>query len=283
MPARTMLAALLAAAPLSALPALAACPPAAEMEAAANVWMAGERLPDPGLASLEDAACAYEGYRAALDAAMGQPVGVKVGFTSKPAQERFGVTAPAAGALYAPMILQDGAAVSLSGSRAPFYEADLIVTVGDAAIMDAKTREEAAAALTDVRPFIELPDMALPEGVQPTGPLMTAYGVMPWRGVVGEGVAMADLADPVADLAALTVDLKADGASVAQGTGDMLLGHPLDVVLWLVGHGGFDLSPGMMISLGSLSTLTPAKPGTALEADYSVGGKPMRVSATLTE
>lgn len=276
--ARTTLAALLLAAP-----AFAACPPAAEMEAAAKGWMEGERLPDPRLASLDDAACAYDAYRAALEAAMGKPVGVKVGFTSKPAQERFGVTAPAAGALYAPMILEDGATVSLNGSRAPFYEADLIVTVGDAAINDARTREEAAAALTDVRPFIELPDMALPEGVQPTGALMTAYGVMPWRGVVGEGVALADLADPVADLAALTVDLKAGGASVAQGKGDMLLGHPLDVVLWLVGHGGFDLTPGMMISLGSLSPLTPAAPGTELRADYSVGGKPMTVGATLAE
>lgn len=276
--ARTTLAALLLAAP-----AFAACPPAADMEAAAKGWMEGQPLPDPGLASIEEATCAYDAYRAALEAQMGAPVGVKVGFTSKPAQERFGVTAPAAGALYAPMILQDGATVSLAGSRAPFYEADLIVTVGDAAIKDAKSREEAAAALSDVRPFIELPDMALPEGVKPTGALMTAYGVMPWRGVVGEGVAMADLADPVADLAALTVDLKANGASVAQGTGDMLLGHPLDVVLWLVGHGGFDLQPGMMISLGSLSALTPATPGTTLEADYSLGGKPMRVSATLAE
>lgn len=276
--ARTTLAALLLAAP-----AFAACPPAAEMEAAAQGWIAGERLPDPGLASLEDAACAYDAYRAALEGAMGPPVGVKVGFTSKPAQERFGVTAPVAGALYAPMILQDGTAVSLAGSRAPFYEADLIVTVADAAIKDATTREEAAAALSDVRPFIELPDMALPDGVAPTGALMTAYGVMPWRGVLGEGVGMADLADPVADLAALTVDLKADGASVAQGTGDMLLGHPLDVVLWLVQQGGFDLTPGVMISLGSLSPLTPAVPGTTLQADYSIGGRTMTVGGTLTD
>ncbi|AXC51074.1 hydratase [Paracoccus suum] len=253
------------------------------MQAAAKGWMEGQRLPDPGLTSIEDADCAYKSYRAALDAAMGAPVGVKVGFTSKPAQEKFGVTAPAAGALYAPMILEDGAEVPMKGSRAPFYEADLIVTVADPAIMQAKTREDVAKALQDVRPFIELPDMALPEGVKPTGALMTAYGVMPWRGVVGPGVPMADLADPVADLAALTVDLKADGASVAQGKGEMLLGHPLDVVLWLVKDGRFDLKPGMMISLGSLSALTPAKAGATLEADYSVGGKPMKVTAKLVE
>ena len=278
-----MLARTTAALLLLAAPAFAACPPAAEMEAAAKDWMGGGHLPDLDLASAEDAACAYKGYRAALDAAMGAPVGVKVGFTSKPAQEKFGVTAPVAGALYAPMILPDGATVSLKGSRSPFYEADLIVTVGDAAINDATTREEAARALSDVRPFIEIPDVALEEGVKPTGALMTAYGVMGWRGVEGDGVAIADLDDPVADLATLTVDLKANGESVAQGTGDMLLGHPLDVVLWLVGHGGFELAPGMMISLGSLSPLTPAEAGTTITADYSIGGTPMSVTATLAE
>ena len=128
-----------------------------------------------------------------------------------------------------------------------------------------------------------LPDMALAEGVKPTGPIMAAYGVIPWRGVIGQGVAMADLPDPVADLAALTVVLKANGASVAQGTGDMLLGHPLDVVLWLIGHGGARLEPGQMISLGSLSPLVEAKPGLTVTADYRIGGRPMTVSARLAD
>ncbi|WP_246026617.1 2-keto-4-pentenoate hydratase [Paracoccus luteus] len=275
--------ALALAAMMAASPVLAACPPAATMQAAAQGWLAGERLPDPQVGSINDAACAYAAYRGAIEAEMGAPVGVKVGFTSRPAQERFGVTAPVAGALFAPMILQDGATVPLAGSRAPFYEADLIVTVADPAIMQATTREQVAAALDEVRPFIELPDMAVTEGLKPTGPIMAAYGVMPWRGVIGPGVKIADLPDPVADLAALTVELKADGKPVAAGTGDMLLGHPLDVVLWLIAQGGFALDKGTMISLGSLSPLTPAAPGVALAADYSIGGKPMRVTATLAD
>ncbi|MFD1880553.1 2-keto-4-pentenoate hydratase [Paracoccus pacificus] len=268
---------------LSTGTAVAACPPVAEMEKAANGWLNGERLPDPGLQSVEDGACAYAAYLPALEDALGKPVGVKVGFTSKPAQEKFGVTAPAAGALFAPMILENGKDVSLKGSRSPFYEADLIVTVGDAAIMQAKTRADVVKALKDVRPFVELPDVALAEGVKPTGALMTAYGVMPWRGVVGDPVPISDLADPEADLATLSVDLKANGATVSTGKGDMLLGHPLDVVLWLVNQGGYDLPPGTMISLGSLSQLNPAKPGETIEADYTLGGKPMQVSFKLVE
>lgn len=264
-------------------PVLSDCPSSARMQDAARGWLAGERLPDPGVTTVQDAACAYAPFRERLEAELGAPVGWKVGFTSKPAQEKFGVTAPVAGALFAPMILEDGAEVSLKGSRSPLYEADLIVTVGDSAINDATTREQVAAALSDVRPFIELPDMALAQGVKPTGPIMAAYGVIPWRGVIGQGVPLSDLSDPVADLAALTVTLRADGAEPVTGTGDMLLGHPLDVVLWLIGHGGVTLKPGEMISLGSLSPLVEAKPGQALVAEYKVGGRPMRVAARLVQ
>ncbi|WP_299357857.1 fumarylacetoacetate hydrolase family protein [uncultured Paracoccus sp.] len=267
---------------LTATPALAECPPAETMAAAAEGWLAGERLPDPAVSSIQDAACAYNSYRAALQAELGEPVGYKVGFTSKPAQERFGVTAPVAGALFADMILQDGAEVSLQGSRSPFYEADLVVTVADEAINAAQTREDVARSLSDVRPFIELPDMALAEGVAPTGPIMAAYGVIPWRGVMGQGIALSDLSDPVRNLAELTVELRADGQSVAEGRGDMLLGHPLDVVLFLTRQ-GTTLEPGQVISLGSLSPLVEATPGIALSADYSIDGKPMTVSATLTD
>lgn len=269
---------------LSAGRALADCPAPEAMYAAAEGWMAGERLADPGVANMQDAACAYNSYRERLEDDLGRPVGVKVGFTSKPAQERFGVDAPVAGALFQPMLLENGAAVSMSGSRTPFYEADLIVTVADpAALAAAKTREEAAAALGDVQAFVELPDMALAEGLKPTGPIMASYGVIPWRGVLGDSVAMSDLADPVADLGALTATLKTDGEVVDEATGASLLGHPLDVVLWLVGQGGFDLSEGSVISLGSLGALHPATPGLAVQADYMIGGKPLSVSLTTVE
>ncbi|WJS84614.1 hydratase [Paracoccus sp. TOH] len=261
--------------------AVAACPDVSLMQNAARGWIAGQRLPDPLVRTVEDGICAYAAFRSILEAELGPPVGVKVGFTSKPVQERFGVTAPVTGALFAPMLLPDGARLSLKGSRAPFFEADLVVTVGSAAIMQARTREEVAAALRDVRPFIELPDIALQKDVAPTGPLMAAYGVTPWRGVLGRGIAMADLDDPVADLAALTVNLKLDGKSIGTGSGEMLLGHPLDVVLWLVEQGSYELKPGSVISLGSLGSLHPAWPGHRVEADYRVGGRAMKVGVTL--
>ncbi|MBA4492604.1 hydratase [Paracoccus sp. S1E-3] len=269
---------------LTAGPALAVCPAPEAMQRAAQGWLQGERLPDPGVASMEDAACAYAAYRARLEQELGAPVGVKVGFTSKPAQERFGVDGPVAGALFQPMLAENGGEVSLAGSRSPLYEADLVVTVADpVALAAAKTREEAAAALGDVQAFVEMPDMALAEGLKPNGPIMASYGVIPWRGVLGDKIAIADLADPVADLGSLTAVLKADGQVMDEASGAALLGHPLDVVLWLVGQRGYDLSEGSIISLGSLGQLHPATPGLAIEADYMVGGKPLKVAFTTVE
>ena len=259
----------------------AACPDGSLMHNAARGWIAGQRLPDPQVRSLEDGLCAYTTFRSVLEAELGAPVGVKVGFTSKPAQEKFGIDSPVAGALFAPMLLPDGARVSMAGSRTPLYEADLIVTVGDAAIMQARTREDVVAALKDLRPFVELPDLALQKGVTPSGPLMAAYGVTPWRGVLGRGVAMTDLADPVRDLAGLTVSLRVDGETIETAKGDALLGHPLDVVLWLVEHGGYELKPGSVISLGSLGALHPAHAGQRIAAIYRVGGKTLQVDLSL--
>lgn len=269
---------------MTAGPAMAACPAPEVMQDAAAGWLAGARLADPGVGDMADAACAYAAYRARLEQDLGAPVGVKVGFTSKPSQERFGVDAPVAGALFQPMLLANGDVLSLAGSRTPLFEADLVVTVKDpAALAAATTREEAAAALQDVQAFVEIPDMALAEDLKPTGPIMASYGVIPWRGVLGDKVAIADLADPVADLAALSVTLKADGTVMDEAKGEALLGHPLDVVLWLVGQEGYALSEGSVISLGSLGALHPATPGLAIEADYLVGGKPMKVAFTTAE
>lgn len=259
----------------------AACPDISLMQNAARGWIAGRRLPDPLVRDREDAACAYASFRAVLEAELGPPVGVKVAFVSPASRSRFGVSAPMAGALFAPMILPDGSRLSLAGSRTPYYEADLVVTVADPAIMRARTREEVARALAEVRPFIELPDFALGRGLTPTELLMASYGALPWRGVLGKGVAVSELADPVADLAALRVTLKADGKPLATGRGDALMGHPLDVVLWLIRNEHYDLKAGSMISLGSFGTFGPAAPGHRIEAEYDLAGRPMRATVTL--
>ncbi|HWL55361.1 MAG TPA: fumarylacetoacetate hydrolase family protein [Paracoccus sp. (in: a-proteobacteria)] len=259
----------------------AACPDVSLMQNAARGWIAGQRLPDPLVRNMDDARCAYTSFRAVLEAELGAPVGVKVAFTSRDVQKRFDIEEPVAGLLFSSMLLADGARVSLKGSRSPLYEADLVVVVRDSSIMRARTREEAAAALSEIRPFIEFPDIALSRGSVPTGPLMAAYGVTPWRGVMGKGIALADLEDPVEALEEMNVSLRLNGDTIAVARGELLLGHPLDVVLWLVEQGGYELKPGSIISLGSFASFDAPAPGQRIEVEYNLAGQTMQARATI--
>lgn len=261
--------------------AKAACPDVSLMQNAARGWIAGQRLPDPIVGNMHDARCAYSLFRSVLEAELGAPVGVKVAFTSAKVQRKFGIDEPVAGALFAPMLVPSGSRLSMNGSRAPYFEADLVVTVGDAAIMQARTREEVAAALRDVRPFIEIPDIGFSRGTIPTGPIMAAYGATPWRGVLGEGIAISDLDDPVAALADMSVSLRLDGTTIAASSGEQLKGHPLDVVLWLVRQGQYQLKPGSILSLGAFVSFSPAEPGQRIDAEYTLSGRRMRAGVSL--
>src|SRR3546814_14618911 len=75
-------------------------------------------------------------------------------------------------------------------ARRPMYEADLVVTVTDAAVNDAATPLEAARSPGLVMPFIEVPDMALGEGQRPNAASFVAHDVLPRFGILGTGVAV---------------------------------------------------------------------------------------------
>jgi 2-keto-4-pentenoate hydratase len=62
------------------------------------------------------------------------------------------------------MILKDGAKVPVAWGARPVFEADMLLVVKDEGINGARTPEAALAHLSAMRPFIELPDLALAPG-----------------------------------------------------------------------------------------------------------------------
>lgn len=267
----------------------AACPDPQSMRRAAEDWLALRpmtALPD-GVPEA-DAYCGQAAFTARVAESFGPPVGYKVGFTSKPAQQRFGLDGPAAGVLFAPMLLGDGFRLSLGLARRPMAEADLVVTVTDAAVNDAATPLQAARSLGMVMPFIEVPDMALGDGQKPNAPTFIAYDVLPRFGVLGTGVPVEATEEFVAALGRLSVSVSdGDGRTLSQATGAALLGHPLEPLLWLVRHlkaRGGALRPGDLVSLGSFGAPAPAKPGDRFSVRYDgLGAEPMTVSVAFTE
>ncbi len=250
--------------------ALAECATDAAIEAFVADHLA--KVPTAALVpdgTMDDALCTQEKLVEALSAHLGPVVGYKAGLTSKPAQERFGVTEPVGGVLYRDMLLQDGAEVPAKFGAIPLFEADLILVVGDEAINGATTAEEAITHISAVRPFMELPDLTFKAGEPINGITLTAIGVAPRLGVMGAEIPVEDPAAMLAALANMQVTVRAaDGTVMAEAPGSAVLGNPVNAVLWLV-SAGYLLQAGDLISVGSIGPLLPpAKAGGGASVSY---------------
>ncbi len=206
-----------------------------------------------------------------LSRALGSPIGYKAGLTAKAAQQALGVTEPVRGVLLSRMILPDGASVPANFGARPMIEADLLVEIGSDAINDATTPEQALKALHAVIPFIELPDLMYARGVALDGPAIAAINVGARYGVAGKPIPVNPGGDWMRRLSAFSVTLKNGAAMVGSGTGEAIMDHPLNAVLWLVrslNRDGVRLKAGDLLSLGSLTKPVPVTGGATYTARY---------------
>jgi 2-keto-4-pentenoate hydratase len=153
------------------------------------------------------------------------------------------------------------------------HEGDLMVRVGSAAINDATTQEEALAGLDAVIPFIELPDLMFAKGVEMTAPAIAAINVGARLGVMGTAIPLDPAQDWLRRLGEFElVILDAQDQVLAEGKGSNLLGHPLNVVLWLkdaLAEKDIRLEKGDLLSLGTVTRLFPVQAGTRITARYT--------------
>lgn len=202
----------------------------------------------------------------------GGPAGYKAGLTNPNVQKAFGVDQPVRGTLLSRMFLKDGSVIPAKFGAAPFSEGDLILRVGNEAINQAKTPQEALECIEAVIPFIELPDMVFGPGLKLTGPAIIAINVGARYGVLGKAIpvkATPEWMDRLKDFTLQIYDEK--GNMVAEGKGSALLGHPIAVVLWIkdsLASEGKQLRKGDLLSLGTVTRMMPAKPGTTVKARY---------------
>lgn len=234
--------------------------------------------------TMDDAQCTQEKLVDALIPHLGEVIGYKAGLTSKPAQERFGATEPVAGVLFANMMLEDGAEVPLSFGARPLFEADLVLVVGDDGINGAATPEEVIMHISEVRPFIELPDLVYAEGQKISDVTLTANGVAARLGVLGAAIPVEDPAAMLAALASMTVTVRdAEGGVMAEAPGAAVLGNPVNAVLFLMSK-GYLMQEGDLISVGSIGPLMapPQAKGGATVTYVGLPGDPV-VSVTFTE
>jgi 2-keto-4-pentenoate hydratase len=280
---RALLVALAAGAVLACLgeTAMAAC--ASDKAVAAYVADYFAKTPAKALAvngNMADALCTQKKLVAALEKKLGPIVGYKAGLTSKAAQETFGASEPVRGVLLRDMLLNNGAEVPKNYGARPLFEADLVLVVGDAAINNAKTAEEAIHHISAVRPFIELPDLMYAKGEPINARTLTANNVAARLGVMGAPVLVGDGKAMLKDLKDMTVHVvAADSKVIAEAPGAAVLGNPINSVLWLRAK-GVEFKAGDLISVGSFGPLMPlskAKGGATVSYAGLPGNPSVRV------
>lgn len=272
---------------LLALPvtAQAACPSQATMDSLAQALVANRPSPPiAGLASIEDGLCAQDRLVAALVPSWGRIVGWKVGLTSAPVQQRFGVNQPLRGVLFESSIsLRDGAEVPARFGAVPVIESDFLVRVRDEGINTAGRDHVAILRHLDaVIPYIELPDLVLTGGF--TGPSLLAINVGARLGVMGTPIAVEAtqaFADRLATMVVTMVDDR--GQERARATGTAALGHPLNVIAFLVedlARNGLRLQAGQVVSVAGYSPTLPLEAGRTYTVRYE-GLAPQPVSVSV--
>lgn len=270
------------------LAAQAACPEGAEVARVAADILASRPSQGYGPSlTMEDALCAREKLVPLLAERHGAPVGYKVGLTNAAAQTRFGVPHPIRGTIFQATVRAEGTAgrpaeVPAAFGALPNVESDLLVRVRDEGINDAGADHVAILRhLDQVIPFIEMPDLVLAPGAM-NGPNLVAINVGARLGVLGEAIPAEATPAFAARLASMTVTLATDQKELSRAPGTALLGHPLNVIPWLVEdlkRDGRRLRAGDIVSLGGFSPALPTEAGRTVTATYEgLAERPLTVS-----
>ena len=259
--------------------AQAACLSDAEVSAMFDAYTREQPAVNPQGLTAADGECSRAKFHRLLELHLGQPVGYKAGLTNPAVQKRFNADAPVWGTLYEPMMLAagaQGASVHAAFGARPLYEADMLVRISSDAINRAKTPEDVLAAIDQVIPAIELPDLVVQTPGQLNGAAITAINVGARYFVTGQPITVPSTRGErfqlLTGLRDMTAILRADGAEVDRGKGSDVLGHPLAAVAWLaqdLARLGLSLKPGDLVSVGSFSKLLPPKAGQVVEVEYA--------------
>lgn len=196
-------------------------------------------------------------------------VGWKVGLTSKAMQAQQRVHEPVFGFLLASGELSSGARIPFAELINPGFEIELALTIGRALRGPGITTEHAAAAISAMAPAFEIiekrGDFAADLNVSLADNAQQRFFV------TGPAVPVA----PGADLAAVSMEARVNGAFVERAQGREVLGTPAASAAWLANKlAEFDLTleAGMRIMSGSFTKQYPLRGGDRIEARFEPVG-----------
>ncbi|HEY0184916.1 MAG TPA: fumarylacetoacetate hydrolase family protein [Rhodopila sp.] len=188
-------------------------------------------------------------------------IGWKVGLTAPAIQQQFGFHEPVFGCVLDSK--PSGHVFAPSDLIAPGFEnelcmrlrVDLSGTIG---------LEEARAAIDVVYPSLEI--------IETRGPFTEQIALALADNAQQKTVILGLPAPLPADPTAIEARVSINGQPVATGTGDAVLGNPLNSVVWLAGKLGAygrSLRAGEIVMTGSFTRQFPIAPGDTIETVFS--------------
>lgn len=193
-------------------------------------------------------------------------LGWKVGLTAKPIQQQFGFHEPVFGCLLEDGLIHSGHVFPAGALIAPGFETELCLRLGTplSGVVDAATARRAIAA---VHPALEI--------IETRGDFTAQIAVA----IADNAQQRAFVIGPAMefDAAATRLDrvearVAVNGVEVARGTGDAVLGGPVNSLVWLAGklaEYGRSLHAGDYVMSGSFVRQFPLMPGDRVEAAFS--------------
>jgi 2-keto-4-pentenoate hydratase len=192
-------------------------------------------------------------------------VGYKLGLTSKPMQEMFGVDEPDYAPVLASGVVEDGAAVDLSRFIQPRVEAEIALVLEKSLQGPGVTALQAYQAIAGAVTAIEIVDsriedwkIKLPDTIADRA--SSAATVLSGRVVPLDGF----------DVRLVGMVITRNGELVATGAGAAALGNPVAAVAWLantLAPYGVTLEAGRFVMTGSLHGAFAVEPGDVVRAE----------------
>ena len=199
-------------------------------------------------------------------------IGWKVGLTSKAIQQQFNVHEPVFGCILETR--PTGHVFSPADLISPGFENELCLRLGKD-LAGNITPQQAWEAIDVIHPSLEI--------IETRGNLTEQLALALADNAQQKTCILGAPVKPPADLTSITVEVAINGRTEATGTGDAVLGNPLNSVVWLaakLAEFGRSLKAGEIIMSGSFTRQFPIRPGDTIRAAFSgVGAVETSMSA----
>ncbi len=196
--------------------------------------------------------------------------GFKAGLTNEKSQNRFRVTMPVSGVLFASGIRDANMRIDRQHSNQLMIETEIGFVVGKPIDKPVSNISKLKKRIRSVVAAIELPDLEFEDMSELKGVDIISGNVSAYAYILGESQKRKKI-----NLSKVSLILSREGEIINSGSGSDLLGDPWEAALWLVNNTvsqGWSIQPGHILLAGAMGKMLPAKPGN-YAADFDELGR----------